>query len=991
LPNQLDSDVALGSMMQQGRSIAIDSPLGPDVLLLTSVEGEDKLSSCFVYAVEFLTRAPDADIRGLIGQSVTIWLNNQDTAHRQPVNGYIRRVIDMPTRGTGLYAYRAEVVPRLWFLDCASDCRIFQDMACPDIVREVLQDYGVDNVAFRLFKADYPVAEYCVQYRESALAFISRLMENAGIFYFHEHTGTAHTLVITDMNQFTAVMDPEPLQLASNNTYGTIHSVATDTSFRPGAWTLNDYDFTGPTKLMRQNVQTIARTPLTAQCERYDFPGGYTSQDAGQWLTQLRLEEEEAQTSRLFGTATNAAMRPGYRFQFDRHDTGTASTYLLTEVRQSARDSSYFNNPNEAPSGLRTEFVAIDATVPFRPARVTPKSIMRGSQTATVVTDNPNDPILVDEYGRVKVHFHWDRRGNPNTGNTSCWVRVSQNSAGAGFGGIATPHAGQEVVVDFLEGDPDRPLIVGRVHNSDKFPPLDVPAHKNKTITRDHGGNKFVMDGQNGGRHMTMMAPGKLNMFALGKSAEGLSSDTNLAFGLSDLPGIGPGSNGGYSLPGILINPNFGNYQDLQNAINEAFSKDSTSLNQSDTDGVENSDSNSVTDHNSNSFKGGNNNSWTMGWSCSYNGLGSLTVTMADSTSFVFGLNTSAVAGMDMKGVLGFSLSMVAGWSCSYVMKSAYSRIGNNYTSVVKGTDSKLVSGGSTTSIEGPILKYNKGAMLDYRNGNVLDMRQGVSMEWKQSKVELLAPGGDGVKSLELTLAELQEILLKDPSLANPAVVGAVGNAVTGGVFAPLLTEIGVANTQDTAAAAKKAKEAIAAGNASSDMLVAGSKKISVGGDLGLSAGADPAALKAAVDTMTAAACAQAIAKATEASLKKAKDAADALSIKPGADPDDLLAAQALVDATQDAFDSASLAASTAVNLINQAILGNASIEVSAIGEITMRALMDINISAMERGAFAGDTSTMLGMPGTEMVIAGAAVNIEGDTVNIVSDQIMLG
>ncbi|HQT63969.1 MAG TPA: type VI secretion system tip protein TssI/VgrG [Acidocella sp.] len=740
---------------QSGKIVALDTPLGKDTLLLYAVNGEDALSRCFRYSIEFLTKAKDADVRSLIGRQVTIWLNNHKPDERQPINGLVRRIINRPSKQTGYVAYQAEIVPRLWFLECTTDCRIFQDMTYPDIIRQVLQEFGITHVNFKLFKTDYPSVEYCVQYRESALAFISRLMEFSGIYFYHDHGDNTHTLIITDSNRLTGFMTPQTLKLAHNNRVGDIETMAVETVFRPGVWSLSDYDFQGPTKLMRQTTQNNNGDALMMQLERFEFPGGYTDQSVGAWLTLLRMEEEEAQLNRMLGVGKVTSMLPGYRFDLDDGVISSQTAYLLTEVHHHARERSYLAGTEGGGSEYHNEFVAIPADVPYRPQRLTPKSIMRGAQTATVVSDDPDDPIMVDVYGRVKVHFHWDRYGQPSAGNTSCWVRVSQNSSGAGFGAISTPHAGQEVVVDFLEGDPDRPLIVGRVHNADKMPPLDLPGHKHKTITRDHGGNKFVMDGETGGRHLSMIAPGDLNMFAIGNYAQSLSA--------------GAAASSAYSLPTIIFDPNPGNYSDLQTAINNAFSADSSSssssvsLSAKTTAGVEGSDSNSVTKGNANSFKGGNNNSWTMKMSFSYNGLGSMTITMLDSTGIVFGSNLSVIGGFDTKTVVGFSTSMIGGLN----------------TSLVLGGDLKFVCGISETVIKGPILKWNSGATADIRHGNVLEIKNGKQYAFAGAKTDLVIAGeGAIIPSLSALMAALPGLGGDfDPITKGLATAKAVANA----------------------------------------------------------------------------------------------------------------------------------------------------------------------------------------------------------------------
>jgi type VI secretion system secreted protein VgrG len=983
-----DNDAHLSGLSQSGRSIAIDTILGEDAVLLTAANGVDKLSACFVFTVEFLTQADDDRIRSLIGTNVTIWLNNQDAERRQPINGYIRNIVDRPTRGTGLYAYRAEIVPRLWFLERTSDCRIFQNMTYPDIVRQVLEDYGVNDVRFSLGKTDYPVTEYCVQYRESALAFISRLMEQVGIFYFFEHNATAHTLVITDTNHFADVLNPEILTLEPNGHYGTVHSVATETSFFPGAWILSDYDFTGPTKQMDQNAAAMRPQTLATQHERFDFPGGYTDQGVGEWLARLRLEEEEAHASRTMGTGAEAAMLPGYRFQLDRLGTGELVTFLLTEVRQNARENSYFNMAGEPRSSFATEFVAIDAKVPFRPARVTPKSVMRGAQTAVVVSDNPNDPIMVDEYGRVKVHFFWDRRGNPNNGNTSCWVRVSQNSAGAGFGGIATPHVGQEVVVDFLEGDPDRPLIVGRVHNSDKFTPVELPAHKNKTITRDHGGNQIMMDGESGGKHLTFIAPGNLNHIVYTGGPQGLSSQT--------AGPLEPTS----AFDDIVLNPNKSDYDQMKADLTATQNVDAaTSDKASDgnSDKAYSNNYNSYVQDVSNSYKGGNNNSWTMGSSYSYNKYCSVTITEADSTSVVLGTGNSFIGGldakvvglMDFKGVGIASFSLVGVRSASGVGVSSRSSVGWWYTSEVGGnapkglgSDSKFVTGSSYTNIDGPIIKYNKGRMLDYRDGPVIDLRPGTTIEWKHKKIELASPKTLDLAKVKLEFDDLKALssqLSKETSLTLDGLVAVAAGAGT--FTSPVLVKLkaiidaGKAKIDDADLASQNAA-AFKADTASVTKLIDGDYAINTSQGWKMNVGVPPPAFASAVQAATASAQAAIAAECEAATARNITSLFDdSVSV------DDMVATMAYTPPDDAAAPQAAAAAITA---LSQGMTGLASFEASATGTITMKSLDAISIQAALEASFCGIAQTTLGKDSAMMSIKGTMISVKGP-------QIMLG
>jgi len=691
--------VALTELSQAGRTLAIESPLGPDALLLTEVDGDDAISRCFVYTATFLARVSDPQVRDLIGKPVTLWLQNHIESQRRPVNGFIRRITDAPANIRGLRSYRAEIVPRLWFLDCTSDCRIFQNQTYPQIIKDMLDQYGVMNYRIKLSKADYPVEEYCVQYRESALAFVSRLMEHVGIFFYHEHEDGVHTLVMSDSNLFTPAVSAQPLMIATANHFGEIRSLTTDTVFRPGAWVLTDYDFQGPTKVMKRQANTHLSVSLMPEHERFDFPGGYKDQTVGAWLADLRMQAEEANHHITHGSGAVPGLMPGYRFAFDRHDSGhddKPEKYLITAVKHHAAETSYF--PHDAtPSSYGNTFEAIDAAVPYRPLRRTPKSVVHGAQTATVVTPSASDPIQVDEYGRVKVHFHWDRWGKPAEGATSCWIRVSQNSAGGGFGGISIPHAGQEVVVDFLEGDPDRPLIVGRVHNADKTATTNLPSDKHKTITRDHGGNKIAMHGKSGTQHVSLITPGSLNLVARTASATSLSSAA---------------TDSGTSFPAIANNPAGKGYANLQAAVNLADSDSASYPN-----AAIGLDANMVTDGDVNVFSLGDNNLWAMGNRNVYVQKCQVSWVQQNVTATVIGNVSETVQGKILRQVTGNVTEQIKGHRLILVKQNdtlgvdadvevdvsgKYVRkVGGNVTDQVKGHHLLLVGQDNTVGVDG--------------------------------------------------------------------------------------------------------------------------------------------------------------------------------------------------------------------------------------------------------------------------------------------------
>jgi type VI secretion system secreted protein VgrG len=503
------------------RILAIDTPLGPDAVTLLSLDGEDVLSRCFLYRIVIITAEPVAAVRSLLGMPVTLWLMHSDPDRQRPIHGIVRRLVGNGSDLHGNRRYRLEVVPRLWFLSCTSDCRIFQNQSIPDILRTVLLDHELSDIEFRITGSDYQPVDYCVQYRESALDFLSRLMEHLGLFYWHEHSADKHLLVIGDRNMAARMCDPESVRIFEFDETDQLRTLEIDYSFRPGKWTLNDYDFESPTKQLLVGTPTVSKVPRMTDYEIYEYPGDFRDRDAGRLLSRVRVEMEEAQHLRVFGTGRCAGFDPGRRVTVAGAPGEPGTTYLLTEVRHHAISPGLDGHDSSRPV-YTNEFVAIQADLPFRPERVTPKPFVRGTQTAVVVGPS-GEHIYCDEYGRVRVQFHWDRRGKRDE-TSSCWVRVAQTRAGSHYGALTIPHVGHEVIVSFIEGDPDRPLITGSVANALTMPPVALPDDKNKTIQRDDGDNKIVMQGKAGQQNLTIVSPRTINHFAGPGPGRALSS-----------------------------------------------------------------------------------------------------------------------------------------------------------------------------------------------------------------------------------------------------------------------------------------------------------------------------------------------------------------------------------------------------------------------------------------------------------------------------------
>ena len=504
---------------QENRFIRIDTPLGADELLLHSFNGEESISRLFRFELTMHSENRSIAFDSIVGKKATVTLFLPDRSKRY-INGIISSFSQggsSPLEGgetpTHLTVYYATLVPWLWTLTRTSDCRIFQNMSVPDIISKIFKEYGLSDFSMRLY-GQFEPREYCVQYRETDFDFVSRLMEEEGIFYFFEHSQDKHVLVLANRpNEFKTSPLHKDVAYKSVRGEERVWDVITEWNqsqeVRPGKYTLRDYNFKQPSLDLTSTV--------TGRDERkfeiYDYPGEYRDKGQGERLVGLRIEEEQTPLIVISGSSACAGFTPGYRFDLrDHYRRDFNKSYVLTSVSHSANQGNNYRSSAEGASGsfyYANRFQCIPFPTPFRPPRVTPRPFVRGSQTAMVVGP-AGEEIYVDQYGRVKVQFHWDREGKRDE-NSSCWIRVSQNWAGKRWGGIFIPRIGQEVIVDFLEGDPDQPIITGRVYNGESMPPYELPEKMVvsgiKTQThKGQGYNELSMDDTAGAEKITIHA-----------------------------------------------------------------------------------------------------------------------------------------------------------------------------------------------------------------------------------------------------------------------------------------------------------------------------------------------------------------------------------------------------------------------------------------------------------------------------------------------------
>jgi type VI secretion system secreted protein VgrG len=473
-----------------------------DELLLHSFNGVEGISKLFHFDLTMHSENRSIQFDSIVGKKATVTVFLPDGSKRH-INGIISSFsqggsspLEDGTTPTIFASYYATLVPWLWALTRTSDCRIFQNMSAPDIIAKVFKEHGFSDFANRLYGAFEP-REYCVQYRETDFNFVSRLMEEEGIFYFFEHSQDKHVLVLANRpNEFK----PSPLHpdvsyksiIGEKREHDVINEWYLTQEQRAGKYTLVDYNFQQPLLDLTATVTGKDERKL----EIYDYPGEYREKGQGERLVGLRMEEEQTPLIVISGAGTCAGFTPGYRFDLrDHYRRDFNKSYVLTSVNHWAvQGSNYRSTAEQAAGGYQyaNRFQCLPHPTAYRPARVTPTPVVRGSQTAIVVGP-AGEEIYVDKYGRVKVQFHWDREGKYNE-NSSCWMRVSQNWAGKRWGAMFIPRIGQEVIVDFLEGDPDQPIITGRVYNGDSMPPYELPGEKTKSAIKSNstkGGEGF--------------------------------------------------------------------------------------------------------------------------------------------------------------------------------------------------------------------------------------------------------------------------------------------------------------------------------------------------------------------------------------------------------------------------------------------------------------------------------------------------------------------
>jgi type VI secretion system secreted protein VgrG len=462
------------------RMIELTTPLG-DALLFRSLRGKEELARLSEFELSALSLRADIGPGDLLGKNVTVTIELRDGGSRY-FDLYVTRFGQGGMVGR-YHEYRLTLRPWLWFLTRTSDCRIFQDKTVPDIVKEVFADHSVAVFEDDL-TASYSKREYCVQYRETDFDFVSRLLEEEGIYYFLEHSKGRHTLKLVDAysghkaleHKATISYYPSGKEIRADEEF--IHAWSYALEVQPGAVALQDYDFVKPKAKLDVKAKHVQKHSI-ADYEIYDYPGEYHESGDGEHYVRLRIDELHSEFERAEADCNVREIAVGRLFNLanaPRKDQ--EREYLILAAEYDMKDNAYESSPTEGAS-YACRFTVLQSRQQFRPARITPRPTVGGPQTAVVVGPG-GEEIWCDKYGRIKVQFHWDRYGKKNE-NSSCWIRVSTQWAGGNWGMVSIPRIGQEVVVDFLEGDPDQPIVTGRVYNADQMPPYALPGSATQT------------------------------------------------------------------------------------------------------------------------------------------------------------------------------------------------------------------------------------------------------------------------------------------------------------------------------------------------------------------------------------------------------------------------------------------------------------------------------------------------------------------------------
>jgi type VI secretion system secreted protein VgrG len=479
-------------MADEQRLIRVKSSLGANKFLMREVHIHEALGEPFTIELKIDSDDFDIDYKSVLGDHLSLELDLTGSEHRY-FDGMVTRFAYAgltDNRAT----YEVTLRPWLWLLSHHAQCKIFQGKKVPDIIKEVFRAAKFDDFEDKLQRGDYPTLDYCVQYRESDFAFVSRLMEQEGIYYYFKHGSGVHKMVLCDGTTAHGKYDDKygSIKIArkpDDDDVGSVWDWTLGRELQSGQYTHTDYDLEKPNADLKKS-KSMAQSHKEDSFEIYDYPGKYTDPGDGTTYAGLRMEEQVAQFERAMGKSRTRWIATGCLVTLeDSQRKGHNREYLVVDSKITVTGE---GATTAGQLSFEADFNALATAHAFRSPRKTRKPFIRGPQTAFVVGKS-GEEIWTDKYGRVKVQFHWDRDGQ-NDEKSSCWIRCAQSWAGKSWGGVFIPRIGQEVIVHFLEGDPDRPIITGAVYNASSMPPYALPDEATKSTIKSNsskGGSGF--------------------------------------------------------------------------------------------------------------------------------------------------------------------------------------------------------------------------------------------------------------------------------------------------------------------------------------------------------------------------------------------------------------------------------------------------------------------------------------------------------------------
>jgi len=525
---------------QERRQGKLNTPLGEDALVLRRFDGVEAMSELFEYRVEAASHGKEPDLDRLLGRNCTVSIKAPKGETRY-FDGILTeaQLIGIEDKD---FIYRMVLRPWLWMLSKRSNCLIFHELTAPEIIARIFDEHSGFAEYRQVLNESYPVKEYCVQYRESDLAFVCRLMEENGIGYHFVHEEGKHTLVMGDgVSAYDSVPRESRRYVPSQSGHWRddehFNVWRPARSFTSGKVTLEEYDFKKPTTEL-QTDKSQASDYENGELELFDYPGKYTEEGDGKKLARWWLESEQTTDQRYFASGDCVTCPPGYRVRLeDHHNEAHNKEYLILRAVHSYATQRYGSTTMRDNEGYHGTHEMMPSDRPYRPPQVTPEPRVYGPQTATVVGDGDID---CDEYGRVLLRFHWDRKSDQ-----SMRVRVAQVWASQKWGGMFIPRVGMEVVVDHLEGDPDQPIVIGCVYNDDNMPPYDLPGEKNKAGWKSQstpggaGYNELVMDDTAGDELVRFHAQRNLESTIENNETRDVGFERKTTIGMTDTLDVG--------------------------------------------------------------------------------------------------------------------------------------------------------------------------------------------------------------------------------------------------------------------------------------------------------------------------------------------------------------------------------------------------------------------------------------------------------------------